>query len=104
MEHRRDSTETTGDLRPFRSARRWIGKIVGVQPYPEPLLRLGRRPGPSDPVVEPPVTSYEFEALDGLARVCVCNLGPKNIAGFSFELLISVQRMIVLAARSEVAV
>jgi tRNA-binding protein len=54
------------------------------------------------------VTNYEPAALVGSLVVCVCNFGPKNIAGFTSELLIlgaknSDGNVIVLSPRSEVA-
>jgi tRNA-binding protein len=47
--------------------------------------------------------------LTGTLVVCVCNFGPKNIAGFTSELLIlgakgAAGQVIVLGPRSEVAV
>lgn len=33
------------------------------------------------------ITNYGPDALVGSLVVCVCNLGPKNIAGFTPELL-----------------
>ena len=55
------------------------------------------------------ITNYPAEVLVGSTVVCVCNLGPKNIAGFTSELLIlgakdSEGKVIVLTPRSEVAV
>jgi len=54
------------------------------------------------------VTNYEPDALVGSLVVCVCNFAPKNIAGFTSELLIlgakdSKGQVIVLSPRSEVA-
>lgn len=48
-------------------------------------------------------------ALVGSLVVCVCNFGPKNIAGFTSELLIlgakdAAGQVIVLGPRSEVAI
>ena len=65
-----------------------IGKVVEVQPFPR-----ARNP------------SYKVGSL----VVCVCNFGPKNIAGFTSELLIlgakdAAGNVIVLGPRSEVAI
>ncbi len=54
------------------------------------------------------ITSYEPEALVGSLVVCVCNFAPKNIAGFTSEVLIlgaknADGKVIVLSPRSEVA-
>ena len=55
------------------------------------------------------ITNYRADELVGSLVVCVCNLGAKNIAGFTSELLILGARnaegnVIALAPRSEVAV
>ncbi len=54
------------------------------------------------------ITNYEPADLIGSMVVCVCNFAPKNIAGFTSELLILGARnsdghVIVLGPRSEVA-
>jgi tRNA-binding protein len=54
------------------------------------------------------ITNYEPAALIGSLVVCVCNFAPKNIAGFTSELLIlgaknSDGQVIVLGPRSDVA-
>ena len=54
-------------------------------------------------------TNYEPGSLLGSLVVCACNLGQKNIAGFTSELLILGARdaegnVIVLGPRSEVAI
>ena len=54
------------------------------------------------------ITNYEPAALLGSLVVCICNLGAKNIAGFTSELLIlgakdADGKVIVLGPRSEVA-
>ena len=55
------------------------------------------------------VTNYEPAALLGLLVVCVCNFAPKNIAGFTSELLIlgakdAEGNVVVLSPRSDVAI
>jgi tRNA-binding protein len=60
-------------------------------------------------VVKRPETNYAPEALIGTRVVCICNLGLKNIAGFTSELLIlgakdADGKVILLSPRSEVAV
>ena len=54
------------------------------------------------------ITNYEPAELIGSLVVCVCNFAPKNIAGFTSELLIlgaknADGKVIVLSPRSEVA-
>jgi len=54
------------------------------------------------------ITNYEPDALVGTLAVCVCNFAPKNIAGFTSELLIlgaknDEGKVIVLSPRSDVA-
>ncbi len=89
------------------------GKIVEVQPFPRarnPSYKVGVDVG-ADRIMwsSAQITNYEPQALVGSLVVCVCNLGPKNIAGFTSELLIlgakdSAGNVIVLGPRSEVAV
>ena len=55
------------------------------------------------------ITNYGPAALLGSLVVCVCNLGAKNIAGFTSELLIlgakdAAGNVTVLGPRSEVAI
>jgi tRNA-binding protein len=90
-----------------------IGKVVEVQPFPRarnPSYRVGVDVG-AERVMwsSAQITNYPPEALIGAFVVCVCNLAPKNIAGFSSELLIlgarnAAGQVIILAPRSEVAV
>jgi tRNA-binding protein len=90
-----------------------IGEVVEVQPFPRarnPSYKVGVDVG-ADRIMwsSAQITNYEPEALVGLLVVCVCNLGPKNIAGFTSELLIlgaknADGKVIVLGPRSEVAV
>jgi tRNA-binding protein len=86
-----------------------IGKVVEVQPFPRarnPSYKVGVDVG-ADRIMwsSAQIANYTPEAL----VVCVCNLGPKNIAGFTSELLIlgakdADGKVIVLSPRSEVAV
>ena len=90
-----------------------IGRVVEVQPFPRarnPSYKVGVDVG-ADRIMwsSAQITNYEPQALVGSLVVCVCNLGPKNIAGFTSELLIlgakdSAGNVIVLGPRSEVSV
>jgi tRNA-binding protein len=90
-----------------------IGKVVDVQPFPRarnPSWKVGVDVG-ADRIMwsSAQLTNYEPAALLGTLVVCVCNLGAKNIAGFTSELLILGARdadgnVIVLSPRSEVAI
>ena len=69
-----------------------IGKVVEVQPFPRarnPSYKVAVDVG-ADRIMwsSAQITNYQPEALVGTLVVCVCNLGPKNIAGFTSELLI----------------
>lgn len=90
-----------------------IGRVVEVQPFPRarnPSYKVGVDVGADRTMwSSAQITNYEPEALVGSLVVCVCNLSPKNIAGFTSELLIlgaeSVDgKVIMLGPRSEVAV
>jgi tRNA-binding protein len=90
-----------------------IGKVVEVQPFARarnPSYKVGVDVG-ADRIMwsSAQITNYEPEALIGSHVVCICNLGPKNIAGFTSELLIlgaknADGKVIILGPRSEVAV
>jgi tRNA-binding protein len=90
-----------------------IGKVVDVQPFPRacnPSHRIGVDVG-ADRIMwsGAQITNYEPAALVGSLVVCVCNLGPRNIAGFTSELLIlgakdAKGNVIVLGPRSDVAI
>lgn len=90
-----------------------IGKVVEVQPFPRARnasYKVGVDVG-ADRIMwsSAQITNYEPETLVGSLVVCICNLGPKNIAGFTSELLIlgsknSDGKVIILGPRSEVAV
>lgn len=90
-----------------------IGKVVEVQPFSRarnPSYKIGVDVG-ADRIMwsSAQITNYKAEALVGSLVVCVCNLGPKDIAGFTSELLIlgardAAGKVIVLGPRSEVAV
>jgi tRNA-binding protein len=89
-----------------------IGKVVDVQPFPRarnPSWKVGVDVG-AERIMwsSAQITSYEPAALIGSLVVCVCNFAPKNIAGFTSELLIlgakdAGGKVIVLNPRSEVA-
>jgi tRNA-binding protein len=64
-----------------------IGKVVEVQPFPRarnPSYKVAVDVG-ADRIMwsSAQITNYEPEALVGTLMVCVCNLGAKNIAGFT---------------------
>ena len=90
-----------------------IGKVVDVQPFPRarnPSYKVGVDIG-ADRIMwsSAQITNYEPAALMGSLVVCVCNLGPKNIAGFTSELLIlgandAQGNVIILGPRSEVEI
>jgi tRNA-binding protein len=89
-----------------------IGKVVDVQPFPRarnPSYKVGVDVG-AERIMwsSAQITNYEPAALVGSLVVCVCNFAPKNIAGFTSELLIlgaknSEGQVIVLSPRSDVA-
>ncbi|WP_426435795.1 tRNA-binding protein [Bradyrhizobium genosp. P] len=90
-----------------------IGKVVEVQPFPRarnPSYKVGVDVG-AERIMwsSAQITNYTPETLIDTRVVCVCNLGPKNIAGFTSELLIlgakdAEGNVIVLSPRSDVAV
>ena len=89
-----------------------IGKVVDVQPFPRarnPSWKVAVDVG-ADRIMwsSAQITNYEPSALIGSLVVCVCNFAPKNIAGFTSELLILGAKngdgqVIVLSPRSDVA-
>lgn len=89
-----------------------IGKVVDVQPFSRaknPSWKVGVDVG-AERIMwsSAQITNYEPSALIGSLVVCVCNFAPKNIAGFTSELLIlgaknSDGKVIVLSPRTEVA-
>ncbi len=90
-----------------------IGRVVEVQSFPRarnPSYKVAVDVG-ADRIMwsSAQITNYDPETLVGTLVVCVCNLGPKNIAGFTSELLIlgakdTAGQVIVLGPRSEVAI
>jgi tRNA-binding protein len=90
-----------------------IGKVVEVQPFPRarnPSYKVAVDVG-ADRIMwsSAQIKNYEPEALVGTLVVCVCNLGAKNIAGFTSELLILGAKnadgnVTILSPRSGVAV
>jgi tRNA-binding protein len=89
-----------------------IGKVVEVQPFPRarnPSWKVGVDVG-AERIwwSSAQITNYAPAELVGSLVVCVCNFAPKNIAGFTSELLIlgaknAEGKVIVLSPRSEVA-
>ena len=90
-----------------------IGWVVEVQPFPRarnPSYKVGVDVG-ADRIMwsSAQITNYRADELVGSLVVCVCNLGGKNIAGFTSDLLVlgakdAEGNVIALAPRSEVAV
>jgi tRNA-binding protein len=90
-----------------------IGKVVEVQPFArtrKPSYKVGVDVA-ADRIMwsSAQITNYEPETLIGSLVVCVCNLGPKNSAGFTSELLIlgakdADGKVIILGPRSGVGV
>ncbi|KWV55579.1 tRNA-binding protein [Bradyrhizobium macuxiense] len=90
-----------------------IGKVIEVQPFPRarnPSYKVGVDVG-AERIMwsSAQITNYEPAALVGSLVVCVCNFEPKDIAGFTSELLIlgakdASGQVIVLGPRSEVAI
>jgi tRNA-binding protein len=89
-----------------------VGRVVDVQPFPRArnpswkvqvdLGELGRKWSSAQ------IAHYAADELIGSLVVCVVNMPPRNVAGFSSEVLIlgaqdADGRVIVLAPRSEVA-
>ena len=90
-----------------------IGRIVEVQPFPtarNPSYKVSVDVGADRPMwSSAQIANYRPEDLVGTLVVCICNFEPKNIAGFSSELLLLGARdadgnVILLRPRSEVAV
>ena len=90
-----------------------IGRVVEIEPFTRarnPSYKVGVDVGAERTMwSSAQITNYEPEALIGSLVVCICNLGPKNIAGFTSELLILGAKnadgnVIVLGPRSKVAV
>ena len=89
-----------------------VGKVVDVQPFPRarnPSWKVAVDVG-ADRVMwsSAQITNYEPAELIGSLVVCVCNFAPRNIAGFSSEVLIlgaknAEGKVIVLSPRSDVA-
>ena len=90
-----------------------IGRVVDVQPFARarnPSYKIGVDVG-AERIMwsSAQVTNYAPADLLGSLVVCVCNFAPKNIAGFTSELLILGAKdtdgnVIVLGPRSEVAI
>lgn len=89
-----------------------VGRVLEVQPFPKArnpawkvrvdLGALGEKWSSAQ------ITNYAADALVGTQVVCVCNFPPRNIAGFSSEVLIlgaadADGRVILLSPRSQVA-
>jgi tRNA-binding protein len=90
-----------------------IGRILEVQPFPRarnPSYKVKVDVGAGRPMwSSAQISHYRPEELVGSLVVCVCNFEPRNIAGFSSELLLlgakdAAGNVILLNPRSEVAV
>ena len=90
-----------------------IGRIVEVQPFPRarnPSYKLGIDIG-AERIMwsSAQVAHYKAEDLIDTLVICVCNFAPRNIAGFSSELLVlgcagPDGNVVLLRPRSDVAV
>jgi tRNA-binding protein len=88
-----------------------VGRVVDVQPFPRArnpsykvTVDLGAM-GTKQSAAQ--ITNYAPEELVGTLVVCVCNMPPRNIAGFASEVLIlgapdAQGNVIVLSPRAEV--
>jgi tRNA-binding protein len=90
-----------------------VGRILEVEAFPrarKPSYKVRVDVGADRPMwSSAQITNYRPEDLVGSLVVCVCNFEPKNIAGFSSELLLlgakdAEGNVILLRPRSEVAV
>ena len=90
-----------------------IGRVVEVQPFPRarnPSYKLAVDVG-AERVMwsSAQVTNYTPDELLGTLVICICNFKPRNIAGFSSELLVLGAKgpggeVILLQPRSEVGI
>jgi tRNA-binding protein len=70
-----------------------VGRVVSVEEFPEarvPAWKLGIDFGPKMGVKRSSaqITHYSRQQLEGSLVVCVVNLTPRRVAGFSSEVLV----------------
>jgi tRNA-binding protein len=81
------------DFAQFQAVDMRVGRVVSVEEFPEariPAWKLGIDFGPEIGVKRSSaqITHYSRQELDGTLVVCVVNLTPRRVAGFSSEVLV----------------
>ena len=81
------------DIGAFDAVDMRVGRVVSVEEFPEarvPAWKLAVDFGPELGIKRSSaqITRYPREALEGSLVVCVVNLKPRRIAGFSSEVLV----------------
>jgi tRNA-binding protein len=81
------------DYAQFEAVDMRVGRVVSVEEFPEarvPAWKLGIDFGPEIGVKRSSaqITHYSRGQLEGTLVVCVVNLTPRRVAGFSSEVLV----------------